>query len=197
MEQEFYYNCLPNRALPVGMLQAGEVMRQIARFLLLQMMVLGIPSVRAADIGLNLSGTWKMDASRSESAHQAVPIGPVLLVVKQTRTDITIETRRTGAGTTGVQSEVLPYRLNGAETTTVLDGEEPVKTKAHWEGHKLITETERSIHGASVTTRHVHTLNATGKELKVEKTLTVQHGYQFEGAKSYGSGTDVFVKSAE
>jgi hypothetical protein len=179
------------------MLQPGEVMRQIARFLLMPMMVLGIPSFRAADIGLNLSGTWKMDPSRSESAHQAVPIGPVVLVVKQTRTDIIIETLRTEAGTTAVQSEVLPYKLNGAETTIVLAGKEPVKTKAHWDGRKLITETERSIQGASVTTRHIHTLNGTGKELKVEKTLTVQHGYQFEGGKSYGSGTDVFVKSAE
>ena len=44
--------------------------------------------------GADLSGTWKMDPSRSESAHQAVPIGAVVLVVRQTATSITLETRR-------------------------------------------------------------------------------------------------------
>ena len=147
--------------------------------------------------GVNLSGTWKMDPSRSESAHQAVPIGPVVLIIKQTATEITIETRRTEAGKTAVEIELLKYKLNGAETTIPLKGKEPVTAKAHWEGDKLITETERSIQDASVTTRNVHTLNRTGKELTVEKTLTVQHGYQSQGAKSYGTGTDVFVKTTE
>jgi len=144
--------------------------------------------------GADLSGTWKMDPSRSESAHQAVPIGAVVLIVRQTATSITLETRRHEASGSEVQTEVLPFLLNGAETTTrILD--RPVKTKAHWDGPKLITETERTVNGASVTTRNVHTLSNTGKELKVEKTLTVQHGYQFEGSKSYGTGTDVFVKT--
>jgi hypothetical protein len=146
--------------------------------------------------GVDLSGTWKMDPSRSESAHQAVPIGPVVLVVKQTETEIVLETRRVEPGTKEAQTEILPFKLNGAETTvSILD--RPVKTKAHWDGAKLITETERTVNGASVTTRNVHTLSATGKELKIEKTLTVQHGYQFEGSKSYGTGTDVFVRSAK
>src|SRR5260370_21575450 len=148
--------------------------------------------------GVDLSGTWKMDASRSESAHQAVPIGTVVLVVKQTSTRITIESRRTEPGKTEVQSEVLPFLLDGGETTTtILDS--PVKTKAHWDGTKLITETERTVNGASVTTRNVLTLDANGKELKLERMLTVQHGYQSEvkESKSYGTGTDIFVKSAK
>ena len=146
--------------------------------------------------GVDLSGTWKMDPGRSESAHQAVPIGPVVLIVKQTPAEITIETRRTEAGKKEAQVEVLPFLLNGAETNTKV-ADTPVKTKAHWEGEKLITETERVVNGASVTTRNVHTLNAASKELKIEKTLTVQHGYQFEGSKSYGTGTDIFVKSGK
>jgi hypothetical protein len=179
-----------------AMLQPGEVMSGKC-FLLIPMLVLAIPAGGAANAGLDLSGTWKMDPSRSESAHQEVPIGPVVLVVKQTPADITIETRRTEAGNTAVQTEVLTYKLNGAESTTVSQGKDPVKTKAHWEGRKLITETARSINGASVTTRYVHTLSETRKELKVEKTLTVQHGYEFAGARTSGTGTDVFVKSAE
>ena len=37
-----------------------------------------------AQAPVDLSGVWQMDASRSESAHQAVPIGPVTLTIKQT-----------------------------------------------------------------------------------------------------------------
>ena len=146
--------------------------------------------------GVDLSGTWKLDAARSESAHQAVPIGAVILVIHQSPTGITVETRRTEAGKSEVQTEILRYLPNGAEMTTTIQ-DLPVKTKAHWDGNKWITETERTINGASVTTRNVHTLNSNGKELKVEKTLMVQHGYQFPGAKNYASGTDIFVKSAK
>jgi hypothetical protein len=178
------------------MLPAGDIMRQITCFLIL-LLVLGPAAMEAADGGSNLSGTWKMDPSRSESAHQAVPMGSMVLVIKQTPAEISIETRTTADAQTPAQSEVLVYKLNGSETKNALKNQEPVKTKAHWDGRKLITETERSVHEASVTTRYIHSLSANGKELKVEKTLTVQHGYQFEGAKNYGSGTDVFVKSVD
>lgn len=146
---------------------------------------------------MQLSGTWVMDPARSESAHQAVPIGSVVWIVRQTPTEITIETRRTEAGKTEFESEVLSYKLDGSESTSRVEGKAPVTTKAHWDGRKLVTETERTVNGASVTTRNVHTLNGTGKELKVDRTLTVQHGYQFQGAKSYGTGTDIFVRSAK
>lgn len=149
----------------------------------------------ATAFGVDLSGTWKMDPARSESAHQAVPIGPVLVVIQQTPSEIVIETRRTEAGKGEVHSERLPFKLNGAEMTTTV-GDVAVKTKAHWDGAKLVTETERIVNESTITTRQVHSLNPTLKELKVEKTLTVQHGYQGQGEKSYGTGTDVFVKAA-
>ena len=38
----------------------------------------------------DFSGAWFMDPSRSESAHQAVPIGPVTLVIKQTPAEISL-----------------------------------------------------------------------------------------------------------
>jgi hypothetical protein len=43
---------------------------------------------------IDFSGVWRMDSSRSESAHQATPIGTVTLVIKQTATELSIETRR-------------------------------------------------------------------------------------------------------
>src|SRR5437763_5987832 len=40
----------------------------------------------------DFSGTWKMDPSRSESAAQKEPIGPVTIVIAQTEHDVKIET---------------------------------------------------------------------------------------------------------
>jgi hypothetical protein len=38
-------------------------------------------------------------------------------------------------------------------------------------------------------------MDARGKEVTVRKTLTVQHGYQFQDAKNVGTGIDIFVKT--
>lgn len=144
----------------------------------------------------DFSGHWKMDAARSESAHQAVPIGNVVIIIAQSGNDLTIETRRTEADKTRTQTEILPYKLTGEETTTVINGE-PVKTKARWDGPSLVTESVRNINNSTVTTHYVHTLQNNGKELKIDKKLTVQHGYQFEGSKSYGTGVDIFLRTAK
>ena len=63
------------------------------------------------------------------------------------------------------------------------NGAPPVKTKAHWNGDKLVTETERNVQGSTVTTTYIHSLDPKKmKELTIDKTLLIQHGYQFEGA---------------
>jgi hypothetical protein len=132
----------------------------------------------------DFSGSWKMDPSRSESAHQAVPIGPVTLLIQQTPNQITIETRRAS------NREILTYKLDESETTT-----KGITCRARWDGPKLILGTTRNVQDSTITTLQEHTLDPTGRELTIHKTLTVQHGYQFEGSKSSGSGTDVFIKT--
>ena len=143
----------------------------------------------------DFSGTWKMDAARSESAHQAVPIGPVTLVIKQTATELSIETRRSDTDKSEIRSEILTYKLDGSDSTVAGRDGTPIKSQAHWEGTKLVTGTTRNIDGSTVTTTYVHSLDPKGTELTVHKTLTVQHGYQFDGAKNSGTGTDVFVRA--
>jgi hypothetical protein len=149
----------------------------------------------AAQSTTDFSGTWKMDAARSESAHQAVPIGPVTLVIKQTTTELSIETRRSDIDKSEIRSETLTYKLDGSESSAAGTDGTPIKSQAHWEGTKLVTGTTRNIDGSTVTTTYVHSLNPKGNELTVHKTLTVQHGYQFDGAKNSGTGTDVFIKA--
>jgi hypothetical protein len=143
----------------------------------------------------DFSGTWKSDAARSESAHQAVPIGPITLIVSQTATEISIETRTRSKDRPLIANERLNYRLDGSETTMAGNSGVPIVCKAHWEGADLVTETVRNVSGSTVTTRWVLRMDTRSKELTIKKTLTVQHGYQSPEAKNVGTGTDVFVKT--
>jgi len=142
----------------------------------------------------DFSGVWQMDPARSESAHQAAPIGSVTLIIKQNPSELTMETRRGGTRTTPASSETLTYSLDGSERTVTGRSGAPVKAKASREGAKLITETAREVQGSMVTTMYVFSLDASGKELTVDKTLTVQHGYQFQGASNTGTGRDLFIR---
>lgn len=141
------------------------------------------------------SGIWKMDLARSESAHQGIPIGPMTLVIKQTPTQVSIETKTGAAGNTAASTETLTYKLDGTEETTSSGPGAPIKTKARWDGPKLIIETLRTVNGTPVTIRHALATRAGGKELTVEKTLMVQHGYQSPSGNNVGTGTDVFVRT--
>ena len=158
-------------------------------YLLVALMGFGLcvtPSFAQTDF----SETWRMDSARSESAHQGTPIGPVTLVIRQTPRDISIVTD------TSTSTEKLTYRLDGEEIT-INSGANPVKVKAHWDGSRIVAETARNINDATVTTVAVLAIAASGKEMTIQRTLTVQHGYQSQDAKNTGSGKDVFIKVPE
>jgi hypothetical protein len=142
----------------------------------------------------DFSGVWEMDRSRSASALQATPIGPVTLVIDQQSTDLRIETRRKEPGKRALLREVLTFKIDGPETPNVGNTGVEIKAKARWDGTRLVTETVRKVQGSTVTTTHVFSLDAAGKELTIDKTLTVQHGYQFPGANNTGTGRDIFVR---
>ncbi len=137
-----------------------------------------------------------MDAARSESAHQDTPIGPVSLAIQQSSATLRLETKRSELHSAKTSTELLTFPLDGTETTNDPDSKMPVQTKAHWDGGKLVIETERVMNGSTVTTTQVLELDAAGKQMTVHKTLTVQHGYQGDAMhSSSGSGTDVFVRT--
>jgi len=146
----------------------------------------------AAQEAPDLSGVWRMDLSRSESAHQATPIGPVTLIITQNPNGFTIETRKANARKSS--REKLTYKLDGSAISTADTSGGEIKAKAHWDGPKLVTETARNIQGSTVTTMSVFSLDAAGNELTVDKSLTVQHGYQFEGAANTGTARDIFTR---
>ena len=147
------------------------------------------PGFGHAGTNPDFSGTWEMDATRSESAHSTATSEPVTLVIKQDATDLSVETRRGG------QSETIVYKLDGSESQKPAEDNGPFQWRARWDGPKLVTETHRNVNRATVTIAETLSLDRKAKELTVDRTLTVQHGYTMRGTKNYSSGRDVFVKT--
>jgi hypothetical protein len=148
-------------------------------------MALALSAATLAQSTPDFSGTWTMDATRSASAVQNEPIGPVTVVIAQSPAELRITT------TQGQKTTVEVIRLDGAESKV------PGGTaKARWEGSTLVVESVRDIQGASVTTKQARTLAAGGSEMTVDAVLEVQHGYTLntKGTKNYGTGQDVYVR---
>jgi len=139
-----------------------------------------------------------MDPVRSESAHQDTPIGQSTLVIRLTGGGLAMETIRSEGGRPAAFHETLNLKLDGSETTSTGNAGVAVIAKAHWDGNRLFVETLRNVQDSTVTTLYVHSLSANGREMTVDKTLTVQHGYQGVSASSSntGHGKDIFVRVA-
>jgi hypothetical protein len=122
----------------------------------------------------DFSGSWTLDAARSDpplagrggrGAGRGAGAAP--LVVKQTDTEITI-----GPAT---------YRLDGSESVNAgrgRGGAQQVKSRARWDGARLVIESTREVQGFTVTTREVRTLDANGKDMIVETTIGTPRGDQ-------------------
>jgi len=166
------------------------------KVVLLLALLLSFPWGIAAEGPGDFTGTWTMDPTRSESAHQDVPTGTATLVIRLTDSELSMETTRNEADKPF--HEILTFRLDGSETSGTGDGGVRVTGKAHWDGPKLVVETSRNVQDSTVTTLYVHTLSANRRDLTIDKTLTVQHGYQGgNSAPTTGHGKDVFVRASQ
>lgn len=142
----------------------------------------------------DFSGTWEMEASLKGSHETALP-GRVTLIIAQTPAEVNIETRNAAAGKDTIAREVLTYKLDGSENTMQGTSGTPITTKARWDGPKLVTETVRTINSAAITTVHTLSLNSTKRELTVDKTLIVQHGYRSLVPRNTGTGKEVYTRA--
>jgi hypothetical protein len=97
-------------------------MKLRAAFVVVLLLPCGVRAQGAPDF----SGTWAMDASRSESAVQNEPIGPVTLVISQTANELKMETTRGQRTTTAI------LKLDGSENR-IASG----TAKTHWDGATL------------------------------------------------------------
>jgi hypothetical protein len=140
----------------------------------------------------DFSGTWAMDLTRSEAAAQGTPIGPIIVAIQQTPQELKIDTTRNGR-TESVR--YLPASMKATGGTELIGA-------FRWEGSALHTTLVTDINKQAITVEEVRRLDAAGREMTVELTLVVEHGYQSGGTgvlRSQNSpnssrGINVFVK---
>jgi hypothetical protein len=149
-----------------------------------------LPHATGAQPVRDFSGTWTMDPARSESAQQGEPLKAVMFVITQGAAQVRIETTR-GAEKEDVLYPLVRVRAEGASSASTASGH----PEAYWEGDKLVTETQRPVSGYTVTVKETRTLGPGGKDMTVETTVIVQHGYSMRGVKNYGSSKDVFIRT--
>jgi hypothetical protein len=138
----------------------------------------------AAQTRPDLSGTWRLDPNRSDSATYPELSRPMTVVIAQSATEVRVTTT-TGRGTA---TEVADLAAKDGVPS-------PGAAIARWRGNTLVIDGVREVRGQSVTVQQAMTLSADGRELTIESTINVQHGYTLGGAKVYGSGKDVFVRA--
>jgi hypothetical protein len=140
-----------------------------------------VPFIAQAQAKPDFSGTWTLDAAKSDPApagrggggggRGGGAAGPV--TIKQSATDITI-----GMNT---------FKLDGSETE--IQGRGGVqKAKATWDGAKLVITTNIDMQGTAITSTAVRSLSADGKEMTVETTTT-------GGPAPAGTRKQVYTKS--
>ena len=136
-----------------------------------------LPFTAGAQGKPDFSGTWTMDAAKSDPAPagRGGGGGAATLTIKQTATELSIQSE----GRQGPQT--MTYKLDGSESKNEQmgrGGAQTVVSKAKWDGASLVIESSREIQGMSITTKEVRTLDNGGKEMKVQTTIQTPQGEQ-------------------
>ena len=137
-----------------------------------------IPFTARAQGKPDFSGTWTMDAAKSDPAPQGRGGGGGgggSVTIKQTAADLSV----TSEGRQGPQT--MTYKLDGSESTNQVmgrGGAQSVKSTAKWDGSSLVIETTREFNGMSITTKEVRRLDNGGKEMHIETTTQTPQGEQ-------------------
>ena len=135
-----------------------------------------IPFTARAQSKPDFSGTWTMDAAKSDPAPQGRGGGGAgSQTIKQTATELSVQTE----GRQGPQT--MTYKLDGSKSTNKTmgrGGEQTVESTAKWDGSSLVIETTRDMGGMSITTKEVRRLDNGGKEMILEMTAQTPNGEQ-------------------
>src|SRR4051794_21057392 len=104
-----------------------------------------LPASLAAQPSRDFSGTWVMDPSRSQSSNQGEPFKMVTFVITQSVGQVRIEATR------GNDKENVLYPLTKSRAASSADASG--QPEAYWDGDQLVTVTQRTISGQTVTVK--------------------------------------------
>ena len=120
----------------------------------------------------NFSGTWKMDASKSD-------FGPMPSPSKMERTidhkDPTLSFKSTQTTDNGEQTSEMKYMTDGSDSVNKQRGAE-VKSVAKWEAGKLVVKSKRETQGMEISITETWSLAEDGKVLNVVNNIDTPQG---------------------
>ena len=148
--------------------------------------LVALPVAGWAQAKPDFSGSWTMDPAKSDPAPARGGGGggggrgggrgggvAMQMTIKQTPAALTID-RTMGQGT-----QTAVYKLDGSESTNTV-GQGEAKSKAMWDGSKLVITTTQSITGPNgamtIDSKDVYSLD--GGMLTLENTRTTPNGAQ-------------------
>ncbi|BDC52875.1 hypothetical protein F183_A51900 [Bryobacterales bacterium F-183] len=130
------------------------------------------PSSANAQDKPNFSGSWKMNADKSD-------FGPV---PKPSRFERTIThngnelaAKTTQAGDQGERTTELKYKTDGSDSINKINGQD-VKSVAAWEGAKLVVRSKREIQGMEISQVETWALSGDGKVITVDNEIDTPQG---------------------
>lgn len=121
----------------------------------------------------NLSGTWKVDVSKSDFGPLPAPDSQT---EKISHEDPDVKVAVASSGQMGDLNYDLHYTTDGKETTNTVAGNE-MKSTAKWDGEELVVDTTGNFNGTDFTAKDRWTLSEDGK------TLTQQRHISFAGGE--------------
>jgi hypothetical protein len=133
-----------------------------------------IPFSARAQSKPDFSGTWTMDAAKSDPPPQGRGGGGGgggSQTIKQSGTELSVQTE----GRQGPQT--MTYKLDGSASTNKVmgrGGEQEVKSTAKWDGATLVIETTRDVQGMSITTKETRKMD--GATMVVETATNTPQG---------------------
>lgn len=120
----------------------------------------------------NLSGSWKLNFSKSNYGKFPAPLGMARKIVHN---DPQLILSTTQMGPQGDVTSNLAYTTDGKESVNKVAGGES-KGTAQWIGDKLIIESSREFQGVTLKQKEIWTLSPDGKTLTVDAHVSIPNG---------------------
>jgi hypothetical protein len=138
--------------------------RQVGKLfgLILLALALGLAQAQAKP---NFSGTWKMNAAKSEFGPMPAPDSRT---DKISHADPSLKDTVTQSGQQGEMTSDLSYSTDGKETTNTIRGNE-FKSTVKWDGDELVIDNKGSFNGQDVTLSDRWSLSEDGKTITIKR----------------------------
>ncbi len=120
----------------------------------------------------NFSGTWKLNAAKSDYGPIPAP-EKLQRTIKHSDPDLNISTTQTGQQ--GESTTELVYTTDGKPVTNKTPRGE-VTGNAKWDGNVLVIASKREMQGAEITTNERWTLSEDGKMLTIVIKINAPQG---------------------